>query len=626
MRVASQGVDRPSVDPSHPSSPPAGLVLAGPSQAQPSAPAARGLRRMRWTMDANQNALRAYFRAKGGETGGIAYRARMHRFFSELEPSITVTEQNLADRVRYILRSNLFEGAELERLKHEAISASDSPTAARRTVPQTTVQPPAVEPAECLAEVEDDEEEMAAQDIEQMRRILEEAIVETRRMPFENRPRLPRIPLSKRNRNVVRALNPMLNVYLADSRDLYDTDSILFGAAKAVCRYIGVKLQKTGRSTNHRSVVPAWRKRIEDRIAKARALIGRLISFRSGNSRPRIVRSVRMALGGTEVSLSHPDIERKLTERIDDLKQRIAAWGKRIRRCNERTKRFNQNRLFQSDQKRFYKQLEGQESTSGTGAGPDQTATVAFWRNIWSVPVEHSEGSWMQVVEGTCSKITPMDPVAITAADVAHALRRTPNWKSPGLDGLHCYWLKGFVSCHAVLAQQFQEALDSKSLPDLFTMGVTHLVPKDQITADPAKYRPITCLSSVYKTLTSILCAKITRHLNANQVISDAQNGCRGGCRGAKEPLLIDAVIGKLVKRNRRNLDAAWVDYKKAFDSVPHSWLKRVLELYKVDCTVRDFLGHCMGQWSTTLCLLGERMTAAEDRIRYGGVSSRVIA
>ncbi|CAK1598441.1 unnamed protein product [Parnassius mnemosyne] len=98
--------------------------------------------------------------------------------------------------------------------------------------------------------------------------------------------------------------------------------------------------------------------------------------------------------------------------------------------------------------------------------------------------------------------------------------------------------------------------------------------------------------------------------------MSRAQNGCRGGGLGTKEPLLIDAVIGKVVKRNRRNLSAAWIDYKKAFDSVPHTWLKRVLELYKVDCTVRDFLGQCMGQWSTIVCHLGHRMTAADNHIR----------
>ncbi|CAK1588938.1 unnamed protein product [Parnassius mnemosyne] len=84
-----------------------------------------------------------------------------------------------------------------------------------------------------------------------------------------------------------------------------------------------------------------------------------------------------------------------------------------------------------------------------------------------------------------------------------------------------------------------------------------------------------------------------------------------------KEPLLIDATIGNVVKRNRRDFSAAWIDYRKALDSVPHTWLKRVLELYKVECTVRDFLEQqYMGQWSTILCHLGQRMTAAKNHIR----------
>ncbi|CAK1593783.1 unnamed protein product [Parnassius mnemosyne] len=94
------------------------------------------------------------------------------------------------------------------------------------------------------------------------------------------------------------------------------------------------------------------------------------------------------------------------------------------------------------------------------------------------------------------------------------------------------------------------------------------------------------------------------------------QNGCRGGGRGTKEPLLIDTVIGKVVKRNRRNFSAAWIDYRKAFDSVPHTWLKRVLELYKVDCTVRVSSGNVWGSGVQSFFHLGEQMTDAESRIR----------
>ncbi|CAG5007853.1 unnamed protein product [Parnassius apollo] len=220
----------------------------------------------------------------------------MHRLFAELEPSLTVTEQNLADRVRYILRSNIFDVAELGRLRREAVPSSDENATAEDAAPQMVEQPANVDAAvntPVVVDSNDDGTVAQELELEHMRSTLEEAIVETRSTPLENRPRLPRIALSKRNRAVVRALNPMLVTYLEASRDLCETDSILFGAALAVCRIIGAKVSTAGRATGHSSAIPAWRRRIEERIAKARALIGRLICFRSGNNRPRIVRTVR---------------------------------------------------------------------------------------------------------------------------------------------------------------------------------------------------------------------------------------------------------------------------------------------------------------------------------------------
>ncbi|CAG5012843.1 unnamed protein product [Parnassius apollo] len=125
-----------------------------------------------------------------------------------------------------------------------------------------------------------------------------------------------------------------------------------------------------------------------------------------------------MAFAGTNFSLS--DTTQKLMKRIDDLKQEIAAWGKRIRRFSERSRRFNQNRLFQSDQKRLYKSLERPE-VCGAGPGPDQADTDAFWRGLWSEPVNHSEGPWMEVVASQSASVRPMDPVTITPEDVAEA-------------------------------------------------------------------------------------------------------------------------------------------------------------------------------------------------------------
>nr|XP_034831559.1 uncharacterized protein LOC117988518 [Maniola hyperantus] len=469
---------------------------------------------MRWTSLMNENVMRAYYRATGGETGRTGYRAAMYREFLLLEPNLTVTEQNLADRARYIQRSNIFNAAELERLRREAVPEVSAPV----TEQIDSQAVPVPEETNTISQdlpVEEDTEGTVSLDIERMRGILEEAISEIRSAPLENRPRLSRLTLNVATRDVIEAINKMLPQHLESSTGLGDTASILFGAALAVHRFIGAKTPGPERAAAaRRSAEPAWKKRIERRITLARVLIGRLQSF--------------------------------------------------------------------------------------------------------SREVEHEEGPWIAAVEEACASIEPMNPVAISAEDVAGAVRRAPNWKSPGPDGLHHYWLKGFSVCHATLARQFQEALEQRALPSLFTTGITHLAPKSTDTTDPAKYRPITCLTTIYKTLTSVLSLKISRHVDENNIISGAQNGCRGGSRGTKELLLIDSVAGQLVKRNRRNFSAAWIDYRKAFDSVPHSWLLRVLELYKVDGTVRDFLGACMGQWSTILCLHGERLAAADDRIRIG--------
>ncbi|CAG4951030.1 unnamed protein product [Parnassius apollo] len=80
---------------------------------------------------------------------------------------------------------------------------------------------------------------------------------------------------------------------------------------------------------------------------------------------------------------------------------------------------------------------------SVTGPAPNQADTVTFWRGLWpdSEPVNESEASWTEVVASQCASITPMDLVIMTPDDVAKAVRRAPNWKNPGLNGLHHYWL-----------------------------------------------------------------------------------------------------------------------------------------------------------------------------------------
>ncbi|CAG4979048.1 unnamed protein product [Parnassius apollo] len=120
----------------------------------------------------------------------------MHRFFAQLDPSLTVTEQNLVDRVRYILRFYIFGDTELEPLRRKAVSSLDE-NAAHGTATQLIAEQPAhLDVAVNISVVVDsDDDGIVSYEVEQMKSILKEAISETRTTSLENRPRLSRIAL-----------------------------------------------------------------------------------------------------------------------------------------------------------------------------------------------------------------------------------------------------------------------------------------------------------------------------------------------------------------------------------------------------------------------------------------------
>jgi len=58
-------------------------------------------------------------------------------------------------------------------------------------------------------------------------------------------------------------------------------------------------------------------------------------------------------------------------------------------------------------------------------------------------------------------------------------------------------------------------------------------------------------------------------------------------------------------KRKHKNLYMAWMDLKKAFDSVPHDWIHHCLHRFGVHPMIIDFLDVAMTHWCTTLTVNG---------------------
>jgi len=150
--------------------------------------------------------------------------------------------------------------------------------------------------------------------------------------------------------------------------------------------------------------------------------------------------------------------------------------------------------------------------------------------------------------------------------------RPVTDWKAAGCDGMVNFWLKQLTSLHPELANAYNNILKNpEQSPEWLTEGVTFLIPKSEDTENPKNYKPISCLPTMYKVLTSIITERAYIFLAGNNLLPKAQKGCRRRSYGCKDKLLINKAILEEVRSKRRNLTTAWIDYKKAFDSVSHT-------------------------------------------------------
>ena len=54
-------------------------------------------------------------------------------------------------------------------------------------------------------------------------------------------------------------------------------------------------------------------------------------------------------------------------------------------------------------------------------------------------------------------------------------------------------------------------------------------------------------------------------------------------------------------RKRHTNLGMAWIDSKKTYDMVPHSWILESLELVQVSDNILKFVKRSMANWQTEL-------------------------
>ena len=167
----------------------------------------------------------------------------------------------------------------------------------------------------------------------------------------------------------------------------------------------------------------------------------------------------------------------------------------------------------------------------------------------------------------------------------------------------------------AILCEKFLN--NTKRIPELLAQAETVLLPKNAETQVAKNCQPIACLNIIYKLYTSCLNMFLCDHCEMNNIITSEQAGGKKNIWGTTELLLLNRTVLKEARSKRLNLYAVWLDYRKAFDSVPHEWLLYSLKLAKTPEKLIVAFRELTKIWSTKLHLSGTEESITTKTIRF---------
>lgn len=577
------------------SSTPTPESVAGSSGSQPTEGENRQKgQRMKWTSQMNADLYRCYLQITEMETSNKPYSVLLYKAITEKHPQIRVkTVQNVLDQRRSLFTKNRLPPEVVQTIRREVeielgMVADENEDENKQDDGNRSTQ--------IHVEIDGD-----------ISQIFQRNLIAYGGLDPALRPRLPRLRFNKKTKRNTDEVNKVLQQQVDECKNLEELHQLIYAGAATVLESNEQKLRaQQGQSEKRdwRKIKP-WETRISTKIENYRREIG-VLSQMISTTEP----SKRLTSKANYIMHKYLDPENiNAREVLDLIKQRLAVNANRLRRYRESQKRRDQNKEFSINQKAFYRQLGSQADNSENIQTPLQKSNALnYWKSIWTKEGQHNPSAkWLQLERNRLEKIQYMTDYKIEVDELREATTKLSNWRAPGIDGVHNYWLKVFHTLHGKATEILNDIMQNpENAPRFFTQGITYLLPKTQPPSpDPAQYRPITCLPTIYKLFTCIITNKVYKHIEKNHIMATEQKGCQRKAYGCKELIVLDTLITEEAKRNKRDLYWGYIDYKKAYDNIPHSYLKEILKIYKITPQLTSALTTLMETWQTQLYIDG---------------------
>jgi len=183
-----------------------------------------------------------------------------------------------------------------------------------------------------------------------------------------------------------------------------------------------------------------------------------------------------------------------------------------------------------------------------------------------------------------------LSDLEISENEVFDKLMNLDITKSMGPDNLHPRLLKEIskeISCP--LALLFNKSLSSGVLPEDWKIANVTAIFKKGSKSDVGNYRPISLTCILCKILESLLKENIVNFLDVNDMFNNSQHGFRKKRSCITQLLHVVEDFTKLID-DKKCIDVLYLDFKKAFDTVPHERLFKKIGSYGITGNIFNWI------------------------------------
>ena len=182
--------------------------------------------------------------------------------------------------------------------------------------------------------------------------------------------------------------------------------------------------------------------------------------------------------------------------------------------------------------------------------------------------------------------ITEHEPLTFTVELIEKKLRKLDANKAAGPDGLHPRVLKELASVLASpLSQIMQKSLDSHTTPKQWKLAHISPIFKKGDKQLPSNYRPVSLTCILCKLMEAVIRDSVMDHLEENNLLSQHQHGFVRKRSCATQLLQCLDEWTKAVDDGDQT-HIIYLDFSKAFDSVPHKRLIMKMRQYGIQSDI----------------------------------------